>query len=272
MRTSDVLSEMCNKDAVFEELLRNPPALHEYSRNKVIPTKAGLVDGTYTNSWKLSNEDLRFIRKHVGPNSYTIETGAGCSTIVFALMGCHHTVIAPDNALFNRIVDYCAGHGIGRDQVNFECKCSEDVLPGCWTDLYDLALIDGRHGFPQPFFDWYYLSQMLKIGGYLILDDLHLYGSEILFNFMLNHPSWVLDHECLGSATFKKIGDVNPYEEICNQPFMKFNSRQEVMVAKLRYLKGLIARHNWSLLMHVMKLGFQSVLCGRFGERPNIRR
>ena len=60
-----------------QELLADPPKLH-------VPLEASRSNGSapteLVNLWKLSDEELLFINRHVGKSSRTLETGAGCST------------------------------------------------------------------------------------------------------------------------------------------------------------------------------------------------
>jgi hypothetical protein len=43
-------------------------------------------------------------------------------------------------------------------------------------DPLDLVLVDGSHSFPQVFFiDWFYTAGALKIGGHLLVDDVHVW-------------------------------------------------------------------------------------------------
>lgn len=256
-----------------QDLLANPPKLHVF---KVPPgaREVGMfAEGELINRWKLSDEELLFIDKNVNHNSKTIETGAGCSTVLFALKGTHHTCIVPDQALTERIVAFCKEKGIDTSRLNFIVEPSEKALPKLMERDFDLALIDGRHGFPQPFLDWYYAAEILKIGGHVIIDDLHAWVCETLVNFLIEEKKdWALVHESLGGAAFKKLGNGTQNNEFPEQPYNRRRSRDYSFKAKIRYLYNLLRRGNYPLFASTVKLGVQSALSGRFGERPKGRR
>jgi hypothetical protein len=245
-----------------EELLADPPKLHSPSSRPA----------ELTNLWKLSDEELLFISRHVDTSSKTLETGAGCSTILFAMLGSRHTCIVPDRPLVDRILAFCNEKQIPTANLNFTVDISERALPQLNERDFDLALIDGRHGFPQPFLDWYYAAELLKLGGYVIIDDLHIWTCEVLMNFLLAEEDWKLVEESLGGCVFQKLGNSSHNKEWARQRFMTERSRQYSLSAKGRYLIGLIRRRNYALLGHTLKLAAQSALAGKFGQRPAGRR
>jgi hypothetical protein len=255
----------------FEEILANPPKLHTFKASLATP-EGMFRSGELISRWKLSDEELMFLKSRVRPGSKTLETGAGCSTIVFALLGAKHTCIVPDEPLTERIIEYCSKHQIPTSNLRFIVDTSERALPGLDDRDFDFALIDGRHGFPQPFLDWYYIAERLKIGGCVIIDDLHVWVCETLMNVLLAEKDWKLVHESLGGCVFEKLGDGTHNNDYELQPFIARNSRQFALKAKIRYLLNLLRRRNYSLFTSTVQLGLQSALMGKFGERPIGRR
>ena len=255
----------------FQEVLADPPKLHAFTPSPASP--AGVYQpGELINRWKLSDEELTFISKCVKPGFKTIETGAGCSTVVFALLGAKHTCIVPDRPLTERIAGYCKEKGIPTSDLRFIVDVSEKALPQLEEKDFDLALIDGRHGFPQPFLDWYYVAERLKIGGYVVIDDLHVWVCETLMSLLLAEKDWKLVHESLGGCVFQKLGNGTQNNDYEFQPFVAQRSRQFSLTAKVRYLFNLLRRGNYGLFGETFKLGIQSALMGKFGERPKGRR
>jgi len=177
----------------FDELLADPPKIH----------------GEGNISFQLSNEVLRFIQDHLRERlRSTLETGAGLSTIVFALNHSNHICITPDETQAERITAYCNHHDISIDTLRFEIGRSEEVLPRLVLPRLDLVLIDGRHGFPTPFIDWYYTTEALKPGGLLIIDDVQLWTGHELRSFLLAEREWQLERDFGGRATaFLKVAE-----------------------------------------------------------------
>ena len=69
-------------------------------------------------NWSVAPDVLRFIRASLEPSMRTLETGAGQTTVAFAIAGTHHVCITPDRAQAERIRGYCSEHGI-EDTVRF---------------------------------------------------------------------------------------------------------------------------------------------------------
>jgi hypothetical protein len=236
------------------ELIANPPKLH-------------VKDGKLVSGWKLANEELLFLDRRLTEGMKTIETGAGVSTVVFAMKGTDHTCIVPDEEQVNRIRLYCSENRISPANINFIIDRSERALPRLDNRDFDLALIDGRHGFPTPFIDWFYMADLLKIGGILIIDDLHIWTCELLTQFLISEREWHLFDETLSAAIFVKQSNNIHHKEWAHQAFVLSRSRQESLLAKVRYLLHLTRRRNFSLLRRTVSLSVSSAVAGRFGER-----
>src|SRR6476661_4634022 len=103
----------------LEQLLADPPLLHDPNWAKPKANGNGAAKPELINQWKLSDEELRFIGRNIGKNSRTLETGAGCSTIVFAMLGSRHTCIVPDQPLADRILAFCKANDISTSNLTF---------------------------------------------------------------------------------------------------------------------------------------------------------
>ena len=79
-------------------------------------------------------------------------------------------------------------------------------------------------------------------------------------------------HESLGGCAFKKLGNGTQTSDFDGQPYVAKRSRQFSLKAKVRYLGGLLKRRNYGLFASTFKMGVQSALKGKFGERPKGRR
>src|SRR5438093_2736506 len=169
----------------LQDLLDKPPRVH--GRGQAL--------------FKLSDDVLRFIDESVKPGSVTFETGAGISSILFALKGTRHTAVVPEAAEPEAILAYCGENGIRVDQLTFKIGRSESVLPQLQLPPLDLVLIDGRHGFPTPFLDWFYTASALQVGGRLIVDDTQLWTGFTLKSFLQEVPEWERERRFLPRAS-----------------------------------------------------------------------
>jgi SAM-dependent methyltransferase len=138
----------------------------------------------------IEEDVLRFIADRVGPDSRTLETGAGSSTLVFALRGARHTAVSPSEPEIQRIRDYAANRGIDLGTVEFVVKPSESYLPNAALSDLDLVLLDGKHAFPWPMVDWFFTADALKRGGLLLLDDAQVRPVAVVVDFLAADPAW----------------------------------------------------------------------------------
>jgi predicted O-methyltransferase YrrM len=191
----------------LETLLASPPKLHG-------------PEGATTDGWRLDNASLRFLASHVATGARTIETGAGVSTIVFALKRARHTCVVPDRRVVRRIRRYCTSAGVSLNTVTFLIGRSEFVLPRLRRSMYEFALIDGRHGFPAPFIDWFYLADRLREGGIVLVDDTWIWTGDVLARFLEASPGWRRCTSLPVSVAFRKEGNEAQHAEWVDQPFV----------------------------------------------------
>lgn len=154
-----------------------------------------------------------------------METGAGLSTVAFALLGANHMCITPEEDEIARILIYCHRHGIDLDEVEFINDRSDAALPGLQTRELDLVLIDGNHAFPTPFIDYHYASQHLRVGGHLIVDDVQLWTGRVLRDFLVDEPEWQLHREFARRAScFTKVDAGGHSKWWGEQPYVRRRS------------------------------------------------
>jgi predicted O-methyltransferase YrrM len=193
-----------------KELIQKKPTFFQKSSGELV-------------SYQTTHDVLYFLEDHVNKDFYTLETGAGLSTIIFALKSANHICIAPQEAQFNNIKKFCKEHNISTMKINFILDTSERILPQLKPVDLDLVFIDGCHGFPIPFIDWYYTSLKLKIGGILIIDDIQIWTGHILKNYLISDPNWETIKIYKYAAIFRKKNKFST-QEWCNQPYVVFNS------------------------------------------------
>jgi hypothetical protein len=156
----------------------------------------------------IESDVLAFIAETVHEGSRTLETGAGCSTLVFAIRACQHITVTPSQSEINLIREYAAQQEIGLDKIRFVPESSGRYLPRCEIEQFDLILLDGKHAFPWPIVDWFYTAGKLREGGVMIIDDVSLRSVAILAEFMKIDPRWELIRDFSGKTlAFRKLGD-----------------------------------------------------------------
>jgi hypothetical protein len=176
-------------------LLTDPPRLH---RDKA---------GTPIFFGKISDQVARVLDRHVTKRSRTLETGAGISTLIFALKGAKHTCVVPVPDLVERIKEWCNENGISTKNIEFVVERSEIALPRMSPKDLDLVLVDGAHAFPMPCIDWFYTAPALKTGGLMIIDDTQLISGQLMKDFLLTEVEWELAYDFAPRAcAFTKTG------------------------------------------------------------------
>lgn len=161
-------------------------------------------------SMALDSRVLELIDRRVEDGSTTLETGCGVSTLLLIAKGCHHISISPDSFAFTQIRAFCDQHGLPIERTQLVAEFSENVLPGMVLGSLDAVVIDGSHGFPAPFIDWFYASRALRVGGLLVVDDIGIWPPHVLKTFLDSSPEWELLDVLPGrSATYLKRANID---------------------------------------------------------------
>jgi hypothetical protein len=124
-----------------------------------------------------------------------VETGAGNTTITFLHVDPEQVVsIAPDAGLRDRIISYCDDHDIPVDRLDYRVGHSEVELPvlAASGEQFDVAFIDGSHGWPTVFVDFCYTNMLVHEGGLLFIDDVQLYSVAELCRLLEKQPGYEL--------------------------------------------------------------------------------
>lgn len=198
----------------LQGLLANPPVTHvSKDTGKPLP-------------WEIAAQVLEVIDASVGPGSRTLETGAGVSTALFAIKGSDHTCVVPWTSERDRLREWGTAAGVSFDRVSFECAPSEEVLPRLDGEPLDFVLIDGGHGFPTPFIDFFYAGRRLRSGGLLVIDDTQIWTGRVLHGFLKDEAGWELVREWrMRSTVFRRTEDPGaPVKEWKWQPYVKRRS------------------------------------------------
>lgn len=231
----------------LKDLLDDPPSVHPFKGQLIV--------------WGLPGAALEFIDAHVTERSQTLETGAGLSTVLFALKGASHVCITPFQEEVDRITRYCKQHDISLRKVDFRVDQSTCVLPQLGAVELDLALIDGCHGFPTPFIDWYFMAPKLKIGGALIVDDVQIWTGRVLKDFLISEPEWKLIQPFSDkTAIFVKKNHYHPWKEFEQQLYVvQQNELLERADDESKFRKGLSLLRRGRILTLVQKMMSQLI-------------
>ncbi len=173
---------------------------------------------------------LEYLERTVQPGQRTLETGCGLSTILFALRGAEHTCVVPVQAEVDRVRRWCDEHGVDTSGLTFRVEPSERVLPGADLGALDLVLVDGSHSFPQAFLDWFYTQDALRVGGTLIVDDVHVWTGRVLRGFLEAEPEWELIRRFHGrTVAFRKVAPTDPDKVWFEQPYVERRTKAKVL-------------------------------------------
>jgi predicted O-methyltransferase YrrM len=197
-----------------------------------------LSENTLT-CYGIGKDVLEFIAKQVKPYSKTLETGAGCSTLVFAYCGANHTAVTPSHTEIDLIKKYAAEHDIAMDKVNFAPHSSDYFLPRNEEKGFDIILLDGKHAFPWPIVDWFYTADKLKQGGLMLIDDAEMKSVSVLVDFMQADSGWQMMENFEGKTiVFKKLRalahdvawHMQAYTVVSTSPLKKISNKLKKMV------------------------------------------
>jgi precorrin-6B methylase 2 len=143
--------------------------------------------------------------KRRGPFECTAETGCGGSTIVLSQISRRHFTFAiegPDRT----ITELRAQSDFRAETVTFVEGESKNTLPVCSVpNDIDLVLLDGPHAYPLPQVEFAYLFPHLKVGGWLVIDDIQIPSVHELFQFLQQESSVALEEVAVRTAFFRRM-------------------------------------------------------------------
>jgi hypothetical protein len=187
----DLLDHMLREKPRFHraetEIRRNFSASDSYLKRGAAEQIAGGIPLGY---YGLPDECMHFLYENIQPGDKTLETGAGLSTLVFAMRGAKHIAITPNEEEIAAIRNYAGTLGIDMAAVTFVARPSHEYLPSCDACELDAVLLDGKHAFPFPIVDWFFTADRLKVGGLMFIDDRQIRVVVDLMNFMDVDPRW----------------------------------------------------------------------------------
>jgi hypothetical protein len=169
-----------------------------------------------------------------GPFEFSAETGCGGSTIVLSQISKHHTAFAIEGP--DRTITGLTQHPDFRSEtVVFVEGESKRTLPlHTFEGRLDLALLDGPHAYPLPQLEFAYLFPQIRVGGWLVLDDVQIPSVHELVRFLRLESSVVLEEVAVRTAFFRKIqeSDIGPdgwqHQGLNRRPILRYSWRDRL--------------------------------------------
>ncbi len=141
-----------------------------------------------------------------GPFRSSAETGCGGSTIVLSHASGRHTAFSIEGK--DRTITELRQLGDFRNEnVRFVEGETKDTLPGYRFDgELDLVVLDGPHAYPLPQIEFVYLFPAIRLGGWLVIDDIQIPSVYELFRFLRKESSVVvLEEVAVRTAFFRRV-------------------------------------------------------------------
>lgn len=143
-----------------------------------------------------------------GPFRSTAETGCGGSTIILSHASDRHTAFAIDGK-DRTITELRKQSDLRTEKVTFVEGETKDTLPQYqFEGELDLVLLDGPHAYPLPQIEFSYLFPWIRLGGWLVVDDIQIPSVYEMFDFLRKESSVVLDDVVVRTAFFRRAGAV----------------------------------------------------------------
>ena len=148
--------------------------------------------------------------------------------------------VTPDAGEADRIRQYCGDHAIDTGLLTFHHEPSERALLTLDLEPLDLVLIDGSHSFPQVFMDWFFTQHALRVGGTVVVDDVHIWTGRVLRDFLRAEPEWEFVERWAGrTVAFRKVADYNDAKDWDDQAYIWRRTRPETL-GRARMAAGLL--------------------------------
>jgi len=155
--------------------------------------------GTFPNA-ALETLDLLARR---GELNHTMETGSGRSTLLLSHLSSHHTVFSIDDG--NSIANVRHSELLNVNAVTFvEGPTQQTLSKYTFDHPLDFALLDGPHAYPFPDLEYYFVYPHLRVGGLLVIDDIHIPTVRNLYRFLCKDAMFEVEAVTRNTAFFRR--------------------------------------------------------------------
>jgi hypothetical protein len=140
-----------------------------------------------------------------GPFRSSAETGCGGSTIVLSQISERHVAFAIEGE--HRTISALRAHpSLRTERVAFiEGETRHTVAKHELREDLDLLLLDGPHAYPLPQLEFAHLFPRVRVGGWLVIDDIQIPAVHELFRFLRGDPEVELEEVVVRTAFFRRV-------------------------------------------------------------------
>ncbi|AZG76352.1 class I SAM-dependent methyltransferase [Methylocystis rosea] len=220
-----------------------PPLRAEATRDKSLAAEIGDYERAFGYAHSAGSMPLRTLlrieRLLTGTQIFSAETGCGKSTIFLSRIAERHKVFCfDDRGQDASSVDYFMNCPATRsDRLDLVFGPTQLTLPRHDDHFrYDLVLIDGPHGFPFPELEYYYFYPHLKMGGLLVVDDIHIPTISRLADF-LSEDQMFEKVEFVGSTAIFRRTDAPVFDPLGDGWWLQAFNRRRASFSKDIYLE-----------------------------------
>lgn len=144
----------------------------------------------------------------------TAETGTGRSTLLLSNLSKRHLVFTIGDPWAESLARVQNSPLLRSGVVTFTLGPTQATLP--LYDLpeqIDLVFIDGPHGFPFPELEYYFFYPRIRLGGFLIIDDIQIPSIRLMYRILRKDQMWDLIKISDNTAFFRRTDypTLNPF-------------------------------------------------------------
>lgn len=188
----------------------------------------------------VSGKVLRGIYKYCSSMDIqnSIETGSGKTTMLFTHLSKNHTVFALDNQ--NSVGVVKSSLLINEDSFHWINGPTQKTLPVFEFDRkYQVAYLDGPHGYPFPDLEYYYIYPHIAKDGLLIVDDILIPTIHNLYKF-IKQDEMFEEMEVIDTTAFFRRTDAETFDPYGDEWWLQgFNKKHYPIPVNLRvFIKG----------------------------------
>jgi predicted O-methyltransferase YrrM len=187
------------------------PLIEEIYRSRQVQDASGKVHALAANVDRLEGAFLHDLIAGDPTIRRTLEVGCayGLSSlhICAALQGregAHHTILDPFQDEYFHGIGVANLRRAGFDFWELIPRRSEFALPAlaeAEPGSYDFVFIDGWHTFDHTLLDLFYANRLLRVGGYVVIDDCSWASVAKAVAYVANYPAYEVVDLAPGDAT-----------------------------------------------------------------------